>query len=50
VLADRERYAAAARHRAVERFALDPWLNRHAELFEALLTGVALRARTSRTG
>jgi glycosyltransferase involved in cell wall biosynthesis len=50
VLADRERYAAAARHRAVERFALDPWLNRHAELFEALLTGVALPARTSRTG
>ena len=33
VLAERERYAAAARRRAVERFALGPWLDRHAELF-----------------
>jgi glycosyltransferase involved in cell wall biosynthesis len=48
VLADRERYAAAARRRAVERFALGPWLDRHAELF-AQLTASALRARTSRT-
>jgi glycosyltransferase involved in cell wall biosynthesis len=49
VLAARERYAAAARARAVRRFALEPWLDRHAELFEALLTGDAPRARTSRT-
>jgi len=48
VLRDRERYAAAARRRAVERFALAPWLDRHAELFERL-TASALRARTSRT-
>jgi len=48
VLADRERYAAAARRRAVERFALGPWLDRHAELF-AQLTASAPRARTSRT-
>jgi glycosyltransferase involved in cell wall biosynthesis len=45
VLADRERYADAARRRAVERFALGPWLDRHEELFR----DVALRARTSRT-
>jgi glycosyltransferase involved in cell wall biosynthesis len=36
VLAERERYAAAARARAVERFALRPWLDRHAELFAAI--------------
>lgn len=36
VLADLPRYAAAARARAVERFALEPWLERHAELFRAL--------------
>jgi glycosyltransferase involved in cell wall biosynthesis len=45
VLADRERYAEAARRRAVERFALAPWLGRHEELFR----DVALRARRSRT-
>lgn len=45
VLDDRERYAAAARRRAVESFALEPWLDRHAELFR----DVVLRARTSRT-
>lgn len=45
VLAERERFAAAARRRAVERFALGPWLERHEELFREL---VALRARTSR--
>jgi glycosyltransferase involved in cell wall biosynthesis len=45
VLADRERYAAAARTRAVERFALGPWLDRHEELFRDVL----LRAQTSRT-
>jgi glycosyltransferase involved in cell wall biosynthesis len=37
VLADLPRYAAAARKRAVERFALGPWLDRHAELFAALV-------------
>jgi glycosyltransferase involved in cell wall biosynthesis len=37
VLADRARYAAAARARAVERFPLEPWLDRHAELFEELV-------------
>jgi glycosyltransferase involved in cell wall biosynthesis len=37
VLADRADYAAAARHRAVARFALEPWLDRHAELFARLL-------------
>jgi len=36
VLAERERYAAAARRRAVERFSLGPWLDRHAELFAAI--------------
>jgi glycosyltransferase involved in cell wall biosynthesis len=36
VVADRERYAAAARRRAVEHFALEPWLRRHAELFSEL--------------
>jgi glycosyltransferase involved in cell wall biosynthesis len=34
VLADVSSYAAAARRRAVARFALDPWLDRHAALFE----------------
>jgi len=36
VLADRADYAAAARRRAVERFALEPWLDRHSELFAEL--------------
>jgi glycosyltransferase involved in cell wall biosynthesis len=45
VLADRERYGAAARERAVTRFALEPWLERHDQLFKEL---VSLRARTSR--
>jgi len=35
-LADRAAYSVAARARAVERFALAPWLERHAELFEEL--------------
>ena len=48
LLADRDRYAAAARRRA-ERFALGPWLDRHAEVFEALLRGDAPRARSSHT-
>lgn len=37
VLADRASYALAARGRAVERFALGPWLDRHSELFERLV-------------
>jgi glycosyltransferase involved in cell wall biosynthesis len=36
VLRERETYAVAARTRAVERFALEPWLERHAELFARL--------------
>jgi glycosyltransferase involved in cell wall biosynthesis len=36
VLGDLPAYAAAARRRAVERFPLGPWLDRHAELFERL--------------
>lgn len=36
VLAERERYSSAARERAVERFSLEPWLDRHAEIFERL--------------
>ena len=36
VLDDLPRYSAAARARAVERFSLEPWLERHAELFERL--------------
>ena len=37
VWADRVTYAAAARARAVGRFALEPWLGRHAELFAELV-------------
>jgi glycosyltransferase involved in cell wall biosynthesis len=48
LLADRERYASAARRRAVERFALGPWLERHANLFAELTAGRP-RARRSRT-
>lgn len=36
VLADLDGFATAARTRAVERFALEPWLDRHAELFARL--------------
>jgi glycosyltransferase involved in cell wall biosynthesis len=36
VLADLPAYAAAARARAVERFALEPWLERHRAVFERL--------------
>lgn len=36
VLASYPAYAAAARERAVERFSLEPWLDRHAELFSEL--------------
>ena len=37
VLENYERFSAAARKRAVERFALEPWLERHAEVFETLV-------------
>jgi glycosyltransferase involved in cell wall biosynthesis len=37
VLDDLPRYSAAARERAVERFSLEPWLDRHAEIFERLV-------------
>ena len=37
VLADHARYAAAARGRAVARFALSDWLARHAALFASLV-------------
>ena len=37
VLADRDRLSTGARERAVERFALSDWLDRHAELFESLV-------------
>jgi glycosyltransferase involved in cell wall biosynthesis len=50
VLADHERYAVAARRRAAERFALGPWLERHADVFGALLKGAAPRVPASRTG
>jgi hypothetical protein len=44
VLSGLATYAAAARARAVERFALEPWLDRHAELFAEL--GPARRPRS----
>ena len=37
VLAERERFASAARRRAVERFALRGWLERHGAIFAELL-------------
>jgi glycosyltransferase involved in cell wall biosynthesis len=37
VLADLPRFREAARARAVERYALGPWLDRHAALFAELL-------------
>jgi glycosyltransferase involved in cell wall biosynthesis len=37
VLADVQRYGEAARRRAVERFALGPWLARHVEVFDELV-------------
>jgi len=36
VFADLPRYSTTARARAVERYALEPWLARHSELFERL--------------
>ena len=38
MLGDLPRYSAAARARAVERFALADWLDRHAALFDRLLS------------
>lgn len=38
VLAKLPAYSAAARARALERFALEPWLERHAELFARLVS------------
>lgn len=38
VLADRAAYATAARARAVERFSLEPWLDRHSALFSELVS------------
>ena len=43
VLADRDGYAARARARAVERFALTDWLERHAAIFAALVPPPAAR-------
>jgi glycosyltransferase involved in cell wall biosynthesis len=37
MLAGLDRYRAAARARAVERFDLEPWIDRHRELFSALV-------------
>ena len=37
VLAERARYSSTARARALEHFALGPWLDRHGEVFETLL-------------
>ena len=45
VLAALPQYRLAARRRAVERFALGPWLERHAELFAALTADSQARAR-----
>ena len=47
LFAELPRYREAARRRAVEPFALGPWLERHAQLFHEL-TGVAPRAPSSR--
>jgi len=43
VLADRATYAEGARRRAVERFDVHPWLDRHEELFNQLLAKPQLR-------
>jgi glycosyltransferase involved in cell wall biosynthesis len=37
VLENRQLYAEAARRRAIERFALEPWLERHERLFAELV-------------
>ena len=38
LIGELERFSAAARRRAVERFALDPWLARHEEVFSGLVS------------
>ena len=38
VLAGRPSYSASARSRVVERFSLEPWLDRHADLFAELVS------------
>jgi len=51
VLAALPSYSAAARRRAVERFALRSWLDRHAELFAELVSpGAAAPRRPSSRG
>jgi glycosyltransferase involved in cell wall biosynthesis len=45
VLGSLETFAAAARRRAVDRFALGPWLDRHEELFAELTGPLPPRAR-----
>jgi glycosyltransferase involved in cell wall biosynthesis len=45
VLDDLETFAAAARRRAVDRFALGPWLDRHEELFAELTRSLPPRSR-----
>jgi glycosyltransferase involved in cell wall biosynthesis len=48
VLASLPSYGEAARRRAVDRFSLGPWLERHAELFRALVSDVpAKRGKAS---
>lgn len=37
IMVDYERYAAAARKRAVEKFDVRPWVKRHCEVFETLV-------------
>lgn len=41
VLDDHERYRTAARARAVDLFSIEPWLDRHEELFGELLASAA---------
>jgi glycosyltransferase involved in cell wall biosynthesis len=48
VLADLPAYSVAARRRAEERFALGPWLDRHADLFDELVTAAGPPTRSSR--
>jgi len=43
VVAHREQLAAGARRRAVERFALSSWLDRHAAIFDKLIGMGGLR-------
>ena len=47
VLPRRADYAAAATERAVERFALEPWLDRHEELFSELTLSTQISPQLS---